>query len=733
LAVLLDKQSFTKSEGDEMSVTIMGENFNPVKRTIKNNNIFLVTDSNGNILSNNTSGYGLYTDDTRFLSRLELKLNGFDPVNLSSSTEAGHSSVIIGTNPIMFDAFNDTKRIFQETVQVKRESIIYGSYFETITVVNYNVFEVGIKLELFFEADFLDIFEVRNISALVRGIQKEPVCEEGALKFIYNDITGATLTTEINFIEEKPVETKEGDVSFEFYLSPNERKTIKYQVKLRSTASLPERITAYDFEEAFDKAIGDDENWYNHTAKIISNNEDFNEMIYRGQKDINMLRTNAYYGEYIAAGIPWFTTLFGRDSIIAARQSLLLNPILAKSILETLAKFQGKEINDWRDEEPGKIPHEIRFGELARSNRIPHSPYYGTVDATPLWIMLLYDYFKWTNDRETLENLWQNALDCLMWMNEYALMHNGYAAYKTRSEEGLDNQGWKDSWNSSIHADGSIAEAPIALVEVQGFFYAAKMKLAELAGYMGNNELNIRLIKEATEFKSRFHNDFWVEELQYYAMGIDKYGNQMKIVSSNPGQVLETGIFDDYYANIVADKLLSPEMFSGWGIRTLSMRTLSFNPMSYHNGSVWPHDNSIIAYGLSRINRIDLAINVTTALFDAARLMTYKRLPELFCGFSRRFKIQDPPVRYPVACIPQAWAAASVFLLIQSILNINPDAQSRELRIFNSEIPDWLTYLRIENLRVGEASVDVEFRRSGRGLVIDVLDKRGSLDVIIKK
>ncbi|EKE03753.1 MAG: hypothetical protein ACD_20C00157G0030 [uncultured bacterium] len=716
-----------------MSVTIMGENFNPVKRTIKNNNIFLVTDSNGNILSNNTSGFGLYTDDTRFISRLELKINGVDPVNLSSSTEAGHSSVIIGTNPLMLDAFNVIKPISQETVQIKRESIIYGSYFETITIVNYNVLDIGIKLELFFEADFLDIFEVRNISGLVRGTQKEPVYQDGVLSFTYNDITGATLTTEVHFIEEKPIKVEGGHVIFEFAVCQNERKPIKYLIKLVSTASLPEKIMAYDFEEAFEKAIEDDETWRQDIANFCSNNEDFNEMIYRGQKDINMLRTKARYGEYIAAGIPWFTTLFGRDSIITARQSMLLNPTLAKTVLETLAKFQGKEIYDWRDEEPGKIPHEIRFGELARSYKIPHSPYYGTVDATPLWIMLLYDYFKWTNDRETLETLWGNALGCLMWMDEYALMHYGYAAYKTRSDEGLANQGWKDSWNSSVHADGTLAESPIALVEVQGFFYAAKMKLAELAGYMEDKELKVRLIKEAAEFKQRFHNGFWMEDLQFYAMGIDKDGKQMKVISSNPGQCLETGIMDNYYANIVAEKLLSPDMFSGWGIRTLGLETLAFNPMSYHNGSVWPHDNSIIAYGLSKINRIDLAVRVTTALFDAARLMTYKRLPELFCGFSRQFKIQDPPVRYPVACIPQAWAAASVFLLIQSMLNIHPDAQNRELRIFNPEIPEWLTYLRIENLSIGDAFVDLEFRRTGRGLVIDVLDKKGDVDIIIKK
>jgi len=716
-----------------MSVTLMGENFNPIRRTIKNNKIFLVTDQNGDIVGGNTSGFGLYADDTRFLSRLELKINNTKPVILSSSSEAGHSSVIIGTNVVMPDNVDPAKKIIQETVQVKRESIIYGDYFETITIANYNLFEIGTKLELFFDADFLDIFEVRNISPIEKGGQKKVIYENDSLKFIYQDITGATLAAEIVFIEETPINIQDGTVLFEFSLGTNAKKEIKYQINLRSTASLSEKLSAYDFNEAFEKAVIDDKNWLESSARFFSNNEDFNEMMTRGSRDINMLRINAHYGEYIAAGIPWFTTLFGRDSIITARQCLLLNPNIAKNTLETLARFQGKEDNPWRDEEPGKILHEIRFGELARSNKIPHSPYYGTVDATPLWIILLYDYFKWTNDRETLDKLWVNALDCLMWMDNYALINNGYASYIKRSPEGLDNQGWKDSWNSNIHKDGSYAEAPIALIEVQGYFYAAKIRLAQLADYKGENNLKLKLLAEAQKFKEKFHRDFWMEDLQFYAMGLDKYGKQMKVISSNPGHCLETGIIDDYYANIIAEKFFTVNMFSGWGIRTLSNEIISYNPMSYHNGTIWPHDNSLIAYGLAKIGRVDLAIRATTSLFEAARLMRYKRLPELFCGFSRIYNRQDPPVSYPVACIPQAWAAASSFLMIQAMLNIVPDAQNQELKIYNPIMPMWLDYLRIENIKVGNATANLEFRKTQRSHVIDVLDKRGNLDIIIKK
>lgn len=715
-----------------MTVTLMGENFNPERRTIKNNGIFLVTDHDGNVLGNNTSGHGLYMDDTRFLSRLELKMNDNKFVILSSSTESGHSSIIIGTNPHIPDAVNTDFTIPQETIQIKREAIIYGSYFETVTVENFNFFQVNMNLEFFFGADFLDVFEVRNLESLEKGVQKEPIYEDGILKFVYQDNTGATLTTEIVFIEDKPVKTENGFAIFDFALEPNSKKEIKYQINLRSTASLPEKISAYDFDEAFEKAIVDDKKWNDFTTTFYSNNQDFNEMVVRGNRDINMLRTRAHYGEYIAAGIPWFTTLFGRDSIITARQALILNPMIAKNVLETLARFQGKEYNDWRDEEPGKIPHEIRFGELARANVVPHIAYYGTVDATPLWVMLLYDYFKWTNDKETLERLWINALNCRKWMDEYAL-YNGYAAYKKRSEKGLDNQSWKDSFNSNVHQDGSLAEPPISPVEVQGYIYAAKMQLAELADCIGEDKFASILRMEAKAFKHNFNKDFWMEDEQFFCMGLDKDGKQMKVVTSNPGHCLETGIIEDQYVTRVAERMFENDMFNGWGIRTLSSNALVYNPMSYHNGSVWPHDNSIIAYGLSKIGRDDLALNVTSSLFEAARRMKYKRLPELFCGFNREFRRQDPPVRYPVACIPQAWAAASVFWLIQSMLSIEPDAQKNELRIFKAQLPDWLTFLKIDNLTVGQASVDMEFKRSGAGLIIDIIDKRGKLDIYIKK
>jgi glycogen debranching enzyme len=718
-----------------MTVNIESENFSPVRRTIKHNDIFLVTDVNGNIISGNDSGYGLYFGDTRFLSRLEFKINGSHPIVLSSSTETGHSSIIIGTNAKLKDNCDPEKTILQETIQIKRESIIYGSYFETITLANYNSFDVGIKLELFFDVDFLDIFEVRNITQIEHPKKEIYSLNKDKLVYSYKDVTGASLDTEISFWNTEfplPCAIDSDKVTFEFYMPPSSKQEIKYQINLKSTANLQKKSAASDFDDALEKALFDDKGRNKESSAFKSDNEDFNEMIQRAYKDINMLSTKTNYGEYIAAGIPWYTTLFGRDSIITAQQALMLNPNLAKNVLKTLAIFQGKEYNPWRDEEPGKILHEIRFGELARSNQIPHSAYYGTVDATPLWIMLLHDYFKWTDDRETLENLWQNALACLGWMENYA-MYNGFACYSQKSERGLENQSWKDSWDSHLHADRSLAEAPIASVEVQGYFYAAMIKMAKMAVFMEDTALAKRLSLKAKEFKKAFHKAFWMEDKQYYAMALDKYGNQLQVISSNAGHLLACDILDPYYANIVADRLFETDLFSGWGVRTLSSDAQYYNPMSYHNGSIWPHDNSIIAYGLAKLGRADLVMKITTALFEAARLMYYKRLPELFCGFTRKFRILDPPVIYPVACNPQAWAAASVFLLIQSMLNIDADAQNNKLKILNASIPDWIDSLKIRNLRIGNSFVDLEFNKTQSGLVIAVPSKRGKLDIIIRK
>lgn len=719
--------------------TQMGEDFNPQRRTIKNNDIFLVTDPNGNVLKMNASGYGLYTSDTRFLNRLELKVNGTAPVVLSSSTEAGHSSVMISTNIGMKSNDDPNRVIVQETVQIKREAIIYGSYFETITISNYNNFSINLKIDLYFDADYADIFQVRGWNVETEGTIKKFVVSKDKFKFVYKEPpkTGGELSTEIDFIDCEPTEAdflQEGRISFCFSLESLEEKKVKFQINLINKAMLSDKIKAYDFDEAFEKAIINDKNWLNQTTGYSTSNEDFNEMISRGSKDINMLITKAPHGEYIAAGIPWFVTLFGRDCLIAARQSLMLNPNIAKNVLLTLSNFQGKEDNPWKDEEPGKIPHEIRFGEMARSGKVPHETYYGTVDATPLWLMLYYDYFKWTNDRETIEKLWPVALGCLKWINDYSPKVKGYVAYLRRSSEGLENQYWKDSNNSNLHSDGSFAVPPIAPVEVQGYVYAAKFRMAEIATYIGERQLRKSLLQESWDLKLRFHEDFWIEDKQFYAMGLDKDGRKMEVVTTNPGHCLETGIMEQKYADIIADRFFAEDMFTGWGIRTLSNEMPLYNPMSYHNGSIWPHDNSLIAYGLSKIGRIDLAVKITTAMFDSARLMSYKRLPELFCGFPREYSRQDPPVMYPVACIPQAWAAGSVFLLIQSFLNFSPDAQRKEIVLNNSCLPDWSKELTLNNLKVGQGAVDIKFSKTEKdSIVVDILDKRGKLDIIIKK
>jgi len=526
-------------------------------------------------------------------------------------------------------------------------------------------------------------------------------------------------------------------------LAPMARKSLHLEIHAVSPASVAaHQAVPASVGEAERKSQTERATWESHVTQFRSDNNDFNDMLTRSANDIWMLMThssspnaNGVFDEYIAAGIPWYVALFGRDSLITARDCLILNPDIAKSVLKILAKYQGREVNDWRDEEPGKILHELRLGELARTGQIPHSPYYGTVDATPLWLILLYDYYLWTHDRETLEGLWPNALKALGWVDQ-KLQESpiGYLTYVKKSPKGLDNQCWKDSHDSAMFADGSLAIPPLAHAEVQGYAYIAKRKMAQLAEIIGDRELAQRLRKDCTGFKKRFNADFWLDDLDFCALGLDHEGKRMNVISSNPGHCLETGIFTPEHEHRIAERLLEPDMFSGWGIRTLSAQSASYNPMSYHNGSIWPHDNAMIARGLVSIQRGDLAEKVFTGIYEAGRLMQYKRMPELFCGFDRVLSHAEPPVRYPSACSPQAWAASAVFAFTHALLNFQPRMNQSSMVIKRARLPVWLRSLQIKNLRIGGSFLDLEFHRTARGTLVDILEQRGkNMTILLEK
>jgi glycogen debranching enzyme len=409
------------------------------------------------------------------------------------------------------------------------------------------------------------------------------------------------------------------------------------------------------------------------------------------------------------AGLPWYAVPFGRDSLIAALQALPIRPELAKAVIRTMARFQGTKEDAWRDEEPGKIMHEIRFGELARSGQIPFTPYYGTIDATPLFLILIAEVYRFTGDLDFVREFAESAKRAFEWIDKFGDPdRSGYTSYVRKSEKGIDNQGWKDSGESVVHRDGRLAEAPIALCEVQGYVYMARRQWSELFRLLGDNKMAERLAAQAEDLKRRFNRDFWMEDEQFVALALDRQRRQVGTVTSNPGHCLMTGILDEEKARHVASRLLAPDLFNGWGIRTMSSQAVAYNPMSYHNGSVWPHDNSLILLGLQEMGFHEEASRLMEGLISAASHFEDYRLPELFCGYGRE---EGEPVPYPVACSPQAWAAGTVFVLLRTMLGLKPEPEQKRI-VLSPVLPDGIGSLRVRRLCVGNGHLDVNLVRA---------------------
>ena len=453
----------------------------------------------------------------------------------------------------------------------------------------------------------------------------------------------------------------------------------------------------------------------------------------RSKADLNLLINDGPAAEerYVAAGVPWFSCLFGRDSIITSLQLLAVRPEIAQATLSILARLQATEVDEFRDAAPGKILHELRTGELARTAEIPHTPYYGTVDATPLWLMLLDEYERWTGDAALIERLWPNALAALGWLDRYGdLDGDGFIEYTRQSASGLVNQGWKDSADSNRNRDGTLAEGPIALVEVQAYAYAARRGIARLARTRGDEKLAAAQDAAADALRLRFEDAFWMEDAGTYALALDGAKRQVTGIASNAGHALWTGIADRERAARTAEVLTGRGMWSGWGIRTLSAETIGYNPIGYHLGTIWPHDNAICAAGFARYGLFEETRLVAGALFEATAHFREARLPELFCGFDRA--TSPMPVPYPVACSPQAWAAGSLYHLMSATLGFRPDARAKRLELVRPALPTWLPSLRVRGLRVGDAEVDLEFGTQEESISVEVLRRTADLDVVVR-
>jgi glycogen debranching enzyme len=697
---------------------------------VKDAQTFLYSDLEGNLDHGGDIGLGLYAHDTRFLSRFHMTMNGSDLVLLSSSAERGYMAHVDLTNPDLFEG--DDLCAPQQTINVRRVRAIRGSLFERIRIKNYNPFEVTLGVELRFGADFADIFEIRGMTER-RSAGTPPTVDGAQIAFAHDGRDGTHRTTRIRFGLEPDRIDVEGDLamaSFRIHLEPHQTRLVT--VKVEPDAGDEAAVRAPDFDHAVHELRRSYEEWELESTRIITDNELFNELLDRSLRDLRALYTPVNGSGVLAAGIPWYVTIFGRDSLIASHQFLTVNTRPAREALRVLAERQGTEVNDWRDEQPGKILHEVRDGELARAGILPHSPYYGSVDSTPWFVIVYAQHLRWTGDVAFARDLLPAAEAAMRWIDEYGdLDGDGFVEYLCRSPRGIRNQGWKDSHDAIVHADGEIAEPPIALAEVQGYVYLAKSRMADVYRALGRPEEAGRLEHEAERLKVRFNEAFWMQEDRFFAAALDADKRQVRTPMSNPGHCLYCGIVDEDKALPLAKGLLAPDMFSGWGVRTMSRSAAAYNPMSYHNGSVWPHDNALIAAGLKRYRFVRATNRVTTALFDAAVSADYLRLPELFCGFTRR--TPNRPVSYPIACSPQAWAAGAPFLMLQAILGLSARAHENLLTVNLPHLPSWLNTVEVRNLRVGDSSVSMVFRREGEITSFSLLSRDGDLRVVMEE
>jgi glycogen debranching enzyme len=703
--------------------------------TLKDDDLFLITDLLGNIAGisclseGKQESFGLFCRDTRFLSRLELQIDEKLPVLLSSDAQKGSSMTVLCANPQL-------ERVRAETIGIEREIVLNGSLFEEIKVINYNPHSVSFTISLTFEADFADLFEIRGYSRENRGkllrIWNEETPENAykEITLAYLGLDDSLMESRLQFNSREPDEIRGYTALWHLQLEPHQKASLGYRIGMFVSNHPASKVYApLNLIQAKAAELLEEQTWYEKITRIRCDNRNLNRVIEQAERDIFHLRQT--FGEYkvLAAGVPWFSTLFGRDSIIAASQSLSFDLMLAKDTLCVLAQYQGKVDDDWKEEEPGKILHEIRFGEMARCQEIPHTPYYGTVDATPLWLMLYAEYYAWTRDNDLLERLWDNAIAAMDWIDRN-LKETGYLSYNRRSRRGLINQGWKDSGDCIVDREGHLAQGAIALCEVQAYVYAAKIRMSELAKEKKQYDLAQKWQEEARSLKVRFNRDFWLDDLDYCALALDGEGKPVDSITSNPGHCLLLGIFDDRKANSVAERMQAPDLFNGWGIRTLSSLSPAYNPMGYHVGSVWPHDNSLIVMGLRSLGLIEQSLEVAQGLLDMTLEQPYQRPPELFCGYER--SPNSRAVRYPVACSPQAWASGTIFQLLQTICNLVPDASQNCLRIIDPMLPKSMNHLSIENLKIGQTVLSLEFDRANETTACRVTKKRGNLRVIIE-
>lgn len=719
---------------------------------LKEDQVFVTTNAMGDMPSGES--LGLYYKDTRYLSLYCLTIEGKEPVLLSSSSEHNFMANLQLTNPPL--GLENGSTILPNSISLRRNRLVQHGMRERIGLFNYNSFPVRLRLTIDLGADFRDMFDVRGFPRDSRGTLHEPRWEGGVLVLGYMGLDNKERHTSISF------DPRPADVSIrpappvEHRLDaiyPGNAPTVKeiivppsahatWHVELQphtpwfmNLSAVPEGPSEFQPFFLFDhdaRHLRDNyERWTTESSYLRTDNEVFNALLDRSLADLRVLIDPVPGGLFPAAGIPWYSVPFGRDSLITGLQTLMFKPSIARGTLRYLAEHQGTRVDEWRDEEPGKILHEMRTGEMASLGEIPHTPYFGTADATPLFVMLFVEAMRWTGDEQLYSDLLPNVMRALEWIDTYGdLDGDGYVEYKSKSRwGGLRNQGWKDSYDSLKFSDGKLPEPPIALVEVQAYVYAAKMGMADLLLGRGDTANGTRLAQEAVVLKERFNHDFWMPGSGFYAQALDGSKRQVSSISSNPGHALYCGIVDDDKAQKVAARLVSPEMLSGWGVRTLSETEPHFNPMSYHNGSIWPHDNAFIAAGLRRYGFHSEAAEVMEQVIQAGIRFKLFRLPELYCGFARDLRYYSVPAEYPVSCSPQAWAAGAVLHFCQTMLDAAPDAARSSIKLDPHLLPS-ISQMEVERLTVGNDPITLYIERDKGRAAVEIRHNPADLEVV---
>lgn len=697
-------------------------------RTLKHGDTFAVFDHSGDAISGPGSPEGLYHRDTRYLSHLYLTMNGgARPILLSSSLRDDNATLKCDlSNPDLFDS-DGSQVLGNDLIHIRRVRFLWqNSLYEKLTVANYDEVPRSVSLELHYASDFADLFEVRGAKRERRGTNCDPAIEADRVILSYEGLDGLTRTTTIRF-EPGPDFLDGSQAQFQIDAQPRSTQTILILISCgepRDDTPLRRALVqAYrDARRALRDASA-------RAASIEASNEIFNQSVRRCVADTYMLITETEHGLYPYAGIPWFSTVFGRDALITALETLWFDPEIASGVLSYLAAHQAKDLDAAAASEPGKILHEVRRGEMAELGEVPFRRYYGSIDSTPLFVMLAGAYLERTCDRALIQRIRPNIKAALMWIEKYGDRDgDGYVEYGRHTEEGLANQGWKDSHDSVFHADGAMARGPIALAEVQGYVYGAWQSAAYLLGCLGDQASAAVYREKAEALRDRFDADFFDPDLGSYVIALDGEKRPCRVRSSNAGHVLFTGLALPFRAECVVRTLMDPASFSGWGIRTIAAIEARYNPMSYHNGSIWPHENAIIAAGLSRYGFRREAADVFEGLFAASTYVDLRRLPELFCGFPRR--PAQGPTFYPVSCIPQAWSAAAPLFLMQSSLGMSLDAASRQIVFDEPYLPQFLDDVCLRNLTLGEARADIMLRRSGSKVLVEVVKREGEVRVL---